>query len=63
MNILSFYPRIENLGSSLGFLPPFVIGNQDIFSSLELVGKMGGSSTWCVLSSFFLNFFIKLLHV
>ena len=54
MNIWSFYPGIENLGSSLGFLPPFMIGNQDIFSSLELVGKMGSSNTWCVLSSFFL---------
>ena len=39
MGILSFYPGIENLGLSLGFLPPFVTKNHDNFLSLELVGK------------------------
>ena len=39
MGILSFYPGIENLGSSIGFLPPFVTKNHDTFLSLELVGK------------------------
>ena len=40
MGILSFYLGIENLGSSLGFLSPFVTENHNtFFLSLELAGK------------------------
>ena len=39
MGILSSYPGIESLGSYLGFHHPFVIGNHNIFSFLEPVGK------------------------
>ena len=39
MDILNFYHGIENLGSSLGFLPTIVTRNHDTFLFLELAGK------------------------
>ena len=39
MGIFNFYPGIGNLGLLWVFLRLFVIGNHDIFSFLEQVGK------------------------
>ena len=39
MGILSFFHGIESLGSSLDFIPLFVIGNHDTFLVLEFAGK------------------------
>ena len=46
MGILNFCPRIGNLGLLRVFPCLFVIGNHDIFSFLERVGKPCSKISW-----------------
>ena len=73
MGILSFYPGIENLGSSLGFLPPFVTENHDTFFIFGIGWETMSDNLWGEISrllrkwevssldAYFLSFFLDSL--
>lgn len=75
MDILSIYPGIENIGSSLDFPHLFVTVNHDSFSFLEQVGKpclktFGGKSrdycengkSLCLVRTFIFFFYSSLFN-